>query len=80
MNPNLTTAYMAGDIERGLLETKANKQRLIDEAMGTNAGHARTTPVRHRIALLLMRAGARLDGQTIPVYQPGFDDSLHPAR
>ena len=80
MNTNLTTAYMAGEVERGLLESKATKQRLIDEAVEANAGRSLTFKLRHRIGLLLVSAGERLDGQSAPVYRTGLDDSLHAAK
>jgi hypothetical protein len=80
MYPNLTTAYMAGEVERGLLETKANKQRLIDEAIESRAGRSWTIQVRHRIAMMLVSTGERLEGRPAPVYRSGLDDSFHPVR
>lgn len=79
MFSTLTTAYMAGDVERELLESKAAKQRLIDEARATGQIDSRTGRMRHRIASLLMSAGARLDDRPAPAYRHGLDDSLNPA-
>ena len=80
MNPNLTTTYMAGEVERGLLDAKVTRQRLIDEAAEPRPGRSLTTQVRHRIATLLVSAGERIEGRAAPVYQSGLDDSLHPVK
>jgi hypothetical protein len=80
MFSTLTTGYMAGEAERELLESKATRQRLIDEAIEANAGRSLAGRFRHRIGLLLVTTGERLDGQAAPVYRSSFDDSLHPAR
>ena len=80
MFSTLTTGYMAGELERELLESKATKQRLIDEAVEANAGHSVTFRLRHRFGVLLVSAGERLDRRSAPVYRTGLDDSLHPAK
>jgi hypothetical protein len=61
MIPNLTSAYMAGEIERSTFETRAARRRLIDEAIAANAGASLTSRLRHRIGVFLVTAGSRLD-------------------
>lgn len=80
MFSTLTTGYMAGEVERELLESKATRQRLIDEAIEANAGRSLAFRLRHRIGLLLVTTGERLEGRSNPVYRSRVDDSLHPAR
>jgi hypothetical protein len=80
MFSTLTTGYMAGEVERELLESKATRQRLIDEAMEANTGHTLAFRLRHRLGALLVTTGERLEGPAAPVYRSSFDDSLHPAR
>ena len=80
MVPNLTSAYMAGEIERSMFETRAVRRRLIDEAKSLTDDEPRAGLLRHRLAILLMWLGSRLAGSGQVPYQTALEESLGPAH
>lgn len=79
MVPNLTSAYMAGEIERSMFESRAARRRLIDEAKRLTDDEPRAGLLRHRLATLLMRLGSRLEGSGRAPHQKALEESLSPA-